>query len=121
MKGETIGVVVRDMNGLVFEELKQALAEGRVVIMIKKQVCDCGNLIDKARQALDLENCEACAKEMKGNILQNVKVINIENSPDLGNAPAPAHPDNRLGRCLKCGTVFHLGENHVCPPRRHED
>jgi len=41
--------------------------------MIKKQVCDCGRLIEPERQALDLPHCEACAKQFPGNILNDVR------------------------------------------------
>lgn len=87
-------------------------------IMLKKEVCRCcGKQIDRARLALDLDTCEACAKEIPGNILRNedraVKIMDATIEA-FSNVPAPKGVDDRDVRCLKCGATFNLRKDHVC-------
>lgn len=92
--------------------------------MTKSEICACGARIDKARQALELDHCEACAAKIPGNILEKVaaplkKADDIPDEKlapgDKGNAHGVSHAaDRRIGKCLKCGQDFQLNLDHVC-------
>ncbi len=90
--------------------------------MRTKNVCElCAHPIEAPRLALELTICEACAKEIPGNILRNElpgrKILDATldaMAPDKGNALPTFSAGHRTVRCLKCGGDFILDEPHSC-------